>query len=69
MDVEIDGDELVIRLPLKQPLEPSASGKTFLAASTHGCIKSDLEIDGMQVRINATAFMYPPSGLKPDNAE
>ncbi|MBX2851630.1 MAG: hypothetical protein KTR15_07795 [Phycisphaeraceae bacterium] len=60
MQVTTEDGQLVIRLPLKQPPQPSASGKTLVVASTHGCIPSELNIDGQQVRVNATAFCYPP---------
>jgi hypothetical protein len=41
----IDGNELVLRLPLKQPYQPSSSGKTMVVATSHGPVPTNLQVE------------------------
>lgn len=57
MKVTIEGKELVIRIPMQNPPQPSASGKTLVVASTRGNLKSDVTVDGKQVVIGLNAYI------------
>jgi hypothetical protein len=57
MKVSIEDSELVIRLPLKQPPVPSASGKTLVVASTRGNRQTDAVIDGRPVVVGVNAYI------------
>lgn len=57
MKVSIEGKELVIRIPMQSPPQPSASGKTLVVASTRGNLKSDVVVDGKQVVIGLNAYI------------
>ena len=39
VDVKVEGDDLIIRINLKEEHGPSHTGKTIIIASTHGAIK------------------------------
>ena len=54
----IEGDELVIRLPLNKVPSPSASGKTLVVASSHGNQKTDAEVNGQNVVVGVNAYIY-----------
>lgn len=56
MKVSIEGQELVIRLPLQRPT-PSATGKTLIVASTHGNKPSEAQIDGKPVVVGVNAWI------------
>jgi hypothetical protein len=56
MKVEIINNELVITLPLTTPV-PSASGKTLLVATTHGNLKTDLQIEGKPLTVAVNAYI------------
>jgi hypothetical protein len=49
---------LTIRMPLEKARR-SASGKTFVVASTHGCKISEAVLSGRPVVVTANAFVYP----------
>ena len=61
MKVTVEGNELVIRLPLHRPPVPSASGKTLVIASTRGNQKTDAVIDGQRVVIGVNAYIPRPA--------
>ena len=52
---KITGKELVITLPL-QAAALSASGKTYVIASTHGNIVTNAKVDGKNVIIGLNAY-------------
>ncbi len=56
MEVKIEKNELVIRIPLEDP-HPSSSGKTLIVASTGGNVESDVKIDGKPVFIGLNAYI------------
>lgn len=56
MQVTIEKNELVIRIPLQAPA-PSASGKTLVVASTRGNAKTTAMIDGKPVTIGLNAYI------------
>lgn len=57
MKVTIEGKDLVIRIPMQSPPQPSASGKTLVVASSRGNQKSDVTVDGKQVVIGLNAYI------------
>ena len=57
MKATIEGNELVIRLPLNRPPVPSSSGKTLVVASTRGNRQTDAVIDGRPVVVGVNAYV------------
>ena len=58
LTAKIEGNELVIRLPLNTP-RPSGSGKTLVVASSSGNKTTDAEVDGQKVVVGVNAYIYP----------
>ena len=54
MTVKIEGNELVVRVPISP--HPSKSGKTMLVASTHGAQDAGLEHDGKPIKVSLNAY-------------
>jgi hypothetical protein len=54
---------LTIRLPLERP-RPSASGKTLVLASTHGCKTGEAVLCGRPIAVTANAFIFQEKRLK-----
>ena len=48
---------VIIKLPLEK-LRPSASGKTELLASSHGCQSGEARYRGRLVTVTANAFIF-----------
>lgn len=57
MKATIEGNELVVRVPLNQPLVPSQSGKTLVVASSYGNKATDLDVQGRKVTIGLNAYI------------
>ncbi len=57
MKVSIENNELVIRIPMENPPQPSASGKTLVVASSRGNQKTDVLIDGKPITIGLNAYI------------
>ncbi|HKB37098.1 MAG TPA: hypothetical protein VKD72_11635 [Gemmataceae bacterium] len=60
MKATIEGNELVIRLPLNKSPVPSSSGKTLVVASTHGNRTTEAVINGQPVIVGANASIQRP---------
>ena len=60
---EIDGEDLVVRVPLNQPPQNSVSGKTLVVASTHGNRETDIEVMGQKVKIGLNAYIKKPKNV------
>jgi hypothetical protein len=58
LTASIEGDFLVIRVPLNATPTPSSSGKTLVIASSHGNKQTELEIDGKPVFLGVNAYVY-----------
>lgn len=56
MEVKIESNHLVIKLPLQTPA-PSASGKTLVVATTRGNVQTSVKIDGKPVTIGVNAYI------------
>lgn len=63
---EVQGENLVITVPLKEEPVLSASGKTHSVASSHGNTVTDLELHGCKVVIGVNAYIkgYDGKGKK-----
>jgi hypothetical protein len=57
LTAKIEGNELVIRLPLNSTPMPSATGKTLVVASSHGNKRTDAKVNGQQVIIGVNAYI------------
>lgn len=57
MSVRIEGDKLVIELPIRE--ERSKSGKTMLIATTNGAAKGVCQFKGKPVELNLNAYYKP----------
>lgn len=58
MQVTVEKDHLVIRLPL-QPAVPSKSGRTLVVATSSGNQTTTAKIDGKPVIVGVTAYLKP----------
>jgi len=54
---KLEGDELVIRVPMNDKPERSTSGKTLVVASTHGNKETDIVVQGKKVVIGVNAYI------------
>jgi hypothetical protein len=54
---KIEGDELVLRIPMNDKPERSASGKTLVVASTYGNKETDCIVDGKKVTVGVNAYI------------
>ena len=61
MKATIEGNELVIRLPLNKSPVPSSSGKTLVVASTHGNRTTDAVLNGQPVIVGVNAYVAKPA--------
>jgi len=55
--VTLEGDELVIRVPMNEKPEKSTSGKTLVVASTHGNKETDVVVQGRKVVVGVNAYI------------
>lgn len=56
IDVKIEGETLVIRIPMQKPTR-SGSGKTLVVASSHGNIKTDILVEGRPLTVGVNAYI------------
>ena len=59
LTASIEGDYLVIKVPLNPTPVRSATGKTLVVASTHGNKQTEVEIQGQPVFLGLNAYIYP----------
>ena len=57
LTVSREGEMLVIRIPMTKAT-PSASGKTLVVASTRGNQKTGLQVDGNDLYVGVSAYVY-----------
>ena len=55
----IEGHEMVIRIPLNEPPQRSATGKTMVVASSHGNQQTKAKVDGHTVIVGVNAYYKP----------
>lgn len=53
----IEGEYLVIRVPMNPKPVPSSTGKTLVVASSHGNKQTEVEIDGRPLVIGVNAYI------------
>lgn len=58
LSASIEGECLVIRVPLNSKPTPSASGKTLVVASSHGNKQTEVEVQGKPVFVGVNAYIY-----------
>lgn len=56
MKVTVEGNDLVIRMPLQSP-RPSATGKTLVVATSGGGKATEAQVNGKPVTVNVTAYI------------
>ena len=56
---KIEGNELVIRLPLNPTPVRSTTGKTLVVASSHGNKPTAATINGQPVIVGVNAYLQP----------
>jgi hypothetical protein len=59
LTASVEGDFLVIRVPLNPTPIRSATGKTLVVASSHGNKETEVEIQGKPVFVGVNAYIYP----------
>lgn len=57
LTAKIEGNELVIRLPLNSPPVLSAKGKNLLVASSHGNKQTEARVNGKPVTVGVNAYI------------
>jgi hypothetical protein len=58
LTASIEGEYLVIRVPLNPNPTRSASGKTLVVASSHGNKETEVQIEGKPVYLGVNAYIY-----------
>ena len=56
MEVAIEGGVLVVRIPLNEQGEASASGKSLVHATTRGNVQTALKVNGKPLTIGLNAY-------------
>lgn len=57
MQVTIENNELVIRIPVENPPRPSKSGKSLIVATSGGNQTTSATVDGKRVVIGLNAYI------------
>ena len=58
LTASIEGDYLVIRVPMNPKPVRSASGKTLVVASSHGNKETEVLIEGKPVVVGVNAYVH-----------
>jgi hypothetical protein len=58
LTASIEGEYLVIRVPLNPKPTLSSTGKTLVVASSHGNKQTEGEIDGKPVIVGVNAYIH-----------
>ena len=58
MTASIEGEFLVIRVPLNSKPTPSASGKTLVVATSHGNKQTEIEVQRKPVFVGVNAYIH-----------
>ena len=54
----IEGDFLVLRVPLNAKPTLSATGKTLVIASSHGNKQTEVQVEGKPVYVGVNAYIH-----------
>lgn len=57
MEAKIEGDYLVITMPINSPLTPSKTKKSLVVVTTNGPMESGVKIADKTVMVNLTAYI------------
>ena len=57
MQVTIEGNELVIRIPMLETPTKSKSGKTMLVATSGGNVTSEATVNGKPITVGLNAYI------------
>jgi hypothetical protein len=58
LKASIEGNELVIRVPLNATPIASSTGKTLVVASSHGNQKTEAIVNGQAVIVGVNAYIH-----------
>jgi polysaccharide deacetylase 2 family uncharacterized protein YibQ len=58
LTASIEGEFLVIRVPMNPKPTPSSTGKTLVVASSHGNKETEVEIQGEPVYVGVNAYIH-----------
>ena len=53
----IEGEYLVIRVPMNAKPTPSSTGKSLVVASSHGSKQTEVEVQGKPVIVGVNAYI------------
>ncbi len=59
LTASIEGDYLVIRVPMNSTPVRSTTGKTLVVASSHGNKETEVQVQGQSVFVGVNAYIYP----------
>ncbi len=57
LTASIEGEFLVIRVPMNSKPTPSSTGKTLVIASSHGNKQTEVEVQGKPVIVGVNAYI------------
>jgi len=57
MKVKMDGDKLVIEIPINKPLKASKTGKSLVVASTGGNVPTGVIVEGHELVLGLNAYV------------
>ncbi len=57
LTASIEGEYLVIRVPMNAKPTPSSTGKTLVVASSHGNKQTEVEVQGKPVIVGVNAYI------------
>ena len=60
----IEGNDLVLRLPLQPPTPSKSTGKTLVVASSQGNKTTEAKVNGQNIVVGVNAYIYPPGSGK-----
>jgi polysaccharide deacetylase 2 family uncharacterized protein YibQ len=58
LTASIEGEFLVIRVPMNPKPTPSSTGKTLVVASSHGNKETEVEVQGKPVYVGVNAYIH-----------
>jgi len=58
LTASVEGEYLIIRVPLNPKPTPSNTGKTLVVASSHGNKETEVEVQGKPVYVGVNAFIF-----------
>jgi len=59
LTASIEGEYLVIKVPMNPTPVRSATGKTLVVASSHGNKETEVQVEGQSVFVGVNAYIYP----------